>query len=491
VTHTAPSAVSIQAVHHRKISRGGLFAVAVVLLVSAFLLFYHLGSEPLQDYDEATYAEVSTEAIASHSYVALTFMDKAYFKKPPVLFWLMDVSESLVPNPEVAARLPGTLSGLLLIGLVIFFAYEATQNEYAGAAAGAILATTSAFIESARQARFDILVTFFIIASVYAFFRAISTGKRIWYFWFGILLGMTFLTKGPLAAYAVVSVLAIALAYKSYKWFFDPYFWAGVAGFFVVVVPWHLYETFRFGTAFWEEYLGDEIVNRVGETLFTGPTNGEYLTYLFSFALPWSMVFCGSLVVLALFWKWMTPKARGLSAASGIGVAIVLIVCFVTKTKAVTYLIPLYPFMALAIAIAGYELVSKMKPAGVKALLGVGFLILAEYGLEISIYNGFHINPYYSTEVVLAQNEKPIGEMLLADHASTFYVDDVTTLGSIMYYSRILAPGGFSVGMKVPQDSYVIFPPAYLSQFQKGTPGGFNVLYQGPYIDLGQVDVQK
>jgi 4-amino-4-deoxy-L-arabinose transferase-like glycosyltransferase len=476
---------------NRKISRGGLFAIAVVLVASSFLLLYHLGSEPLQDYDEATYAEVSTEAITTHSYIALTFMGEEYFKKPPVLFWLMDASQSLVPNQEVAARLPSTLSALLLIALVIFFAYEATGNLYVGAAAGAILATTSAFIEPARQARFDILVSLLITASVWAFFRAISSGKRSWFLWFGVLLGLTVLTKGPLAVYAVVGALGIAAAYKAYKWIIDPYFWGGVALFFVVVVPWHVYETMRYGMSFWEEYLGDEIVNRVGQVLFNGPTNGEYVAYLFSFALPWAALFCAGLFAFVVFWRRMDEKTRALSLGSVLVVFAVLAVCFITKTKAVTYLIPLYPFMALAIALALGEGAKSLPAHALKILLGALFTILALYAFAATIYNGWHINPYYSAEVALAQNEKPIGEMLLASHASTFYVDDVSTLGSIMYYSRILMPGGFVVGMSVPKDSYVIFPPSYLASFQTDTPGGFKILYQGPYIDLGQVNIGK
>jgi hypothetical protein len=40
----------------------------IVLTFSAYLLLYKLGKEPLQDYDEATYAEVTSESLASHDF---------------------------------------------------------------------------------------------------------------------------------------------------------------------------------------------------------------------------------------------------------------------------------------------------------------------------------------------------------------------------------------------------------------------------------------
>src|SRR6202012_708036 len=133
--------------------------MAVVLLASACLLFYKLGAEPFQDYDEATYAEVTTESLASHNYLTFTYNYQPYFNKPPLWFWLMDASKSAIGDNELRNRLPSALSGLALILVLIVIVYAVTQNGYAGALAGGVWATTSAFIEPARQARFDILVS--------------------------------------------------------------------------------------------------------------------------------------------------------------------------------------------------------------------------------------------------------------------------------------------------------------------------------------------
>jgi 4-amino-4-deoxy-L-arabinose transferase-like glycosyltransferase len=475
-----------------------LIAGGVVLLASAFLLFYHLGAESLQDYDEATYAEVSSESLASHHYFALTFLNQNYFRKPPAIFWAMDVSESFITNPEVAARLPSALSGLLLVALVMLFAYDATGSLWAGVAAGAVLATTSAFIEPARQARLDILVSLFIVGAVYAFYKAFFLRSWQWYVAFGALLGLAVLTKGPLAGYAVIPVLAIIASQRSLKWLFDPYFWASVATFFVVVVPWHVFETLHFGLAFWSSYLDDQVLDRVGQMLFNGPTNAQYIEYLFSFALPWSIVFCASIVACVVLWKKMQPKALALSAASISGVFTILIICSITKTKAFTYLIPLYPFMALAIGLglreAGQEVSRRMHATHRKMLptlqilLGLSFLILATYGFELSIYNGFHINSYYSTEVTLAQNEKAIAEKLLIEHATNFYVYDTTTLGSIMFYTKLTQPLGFTLGAIVPANSFILFPTTDLTSLQNTYPHEFSLLYQGSTLDLGELN---
>jgi 4-amino-4-deoxy-L-arabinose transferase-like glycosyltransferase len=491
---------------------GGIFCILIVLCAASGLLLYRLGAEPLQDYDEATYAEIATENIAAANHLSFTFLDHNYFRKPPLLFWLMDVSESVISSPETGARLPSVLSGIVLVGVVILLAATATSSLYIGALAGAILTTTSAFIEPARQTRFDILVSFFIMAALYAWLQGFQ--KRWWYVIFGILLGLAFMTKGPLAIYAVAAVLGSCLVCIRYSWnrLRDPYFWGGVMAFFIVVVPWHVYETIHFGYAFWEDYLGDEVLNRVGQQLFNGPTNAEYLGYFFQFAAPWAFLFCIGVLLMPMFWKRMQVKAQALSLASLAGAVSVLVVCFITKTKAISYLIPLYPFMAVSIAVMAGELYRYVKTLNLALILPspvlrrpvrlshvisivitLCFVPLIILGATLTVWNGFHLNPYYSSEVQLATDEKAIGEILLQQQPANFYeYNGVTTLGSIMFYSQLLSPGVYDPANPPPIGSFVVYQTSDIGHLDASTSDtSFIVMYKGQYLSLARTSVSN
>lgn len=463
----------------------GVALIIFVLLISSFLLLYKLGSEPLQDYDEATYAEVTSENLASHHFLSFTFLDLPYFNKPPLLFWLMDISKEVVPQTEAAARLPSALSGILLIAALMLLVYEATQNAIAGSFGGAILATTAAFIEPARQARFDILVSLFTILSVYAFLRALD--DRRWFLWFGAFVGLGVLTKGPIELYAVIAVLGMAVVYRRWRWFLDPYFWCGVGISLLIALPWHIYETFKFGEQFWDAYFGTQILARIQQPLFvTGPTNTQYLQYLFGFAGPWAAVFCAGLVATPLIWKKLPLKERGLLAASITGVFAVLFVCLVTQTKAISYLIPLYPFMALGLVVMILG-ISRFRIDGLRTLLAIICGACLLLGFQSSINNGFHISGYYASEVALANEEKTIGETLLADHAPEFYIFDTTTLGSVMYYSHLVQPIFMSSSTPLPTGAYLLYQTSELQKLETTYPQTHLAsVYQGTDLSLAR-----
>jgi 4-amino-4-deoxy-L-arabinose transferase-like glycosyltransferase len=395
------------------------------------------------------------------------------------------VSKEIIPEAEAAARFPSALSGIVLIGVVILFVFEVTRNPYAAAAGGGILATTSSFIEPARQARFDILVSLFVILSVYAFMRAMK--DRRWFLWFGAFVGLGVLSKGPIEVFGIIGALGVACAYRRINWLRDPYFWGGVGISLLVALPWHIYETVEFGSRFWATYLNGQILDRVAAPLFTvAITNVTYLQYIFEFAAPWALAFCGALVAGPFVWKKLVTKERALLVASVIGVFAVLAVCFITQTKAISYLIPLYPFMALTIIVAVVGLY-RFRSRTLRIFLTLLLAILFIAGYKLTLYNGFHTNGYYWYEVSLADEEKTIAETLIAKHAPQFYVYDTTTLGSIMYYSHLVKPE--FAAASIPQGAYVLYQTSELKKLETAYPQmHFTPLYQGASLSLTVAD---
>ena len=415
-----------------------ILATAIVILGSAFLLLYKLGHGAFQDYDEATYAEVTSESLAHGNLFSFTLINNPYFKKPPLLFWLIDVSREVIPNQEVAARLPGALAGLALVIVVMLLCLEVSGSILTALLGASILATTGTFIEFARQVRFDILVSLFLVATLYAWIKAEKNPK--WFVAAGIFFGLAFLSKDVISAFAGVAVLSYACMRRDFSFFKSKHFWEGFVLSLVIIVPWHLYETIRYGWAFWQTYLGAEVLTRVQANIFGngyGPTNTDYDWFFFNFAAPWAQAFFAALLVPLLFFKKLNSRVRNIIISCLVTIVAIGTVLFFSLTKAISYLIPLYPFIAIVIALCIGEAWRLGGKEIRSAVLGA-LIVLLPYAVSVAINEGFDSKDYYAYQVEYAHEEKAIGELIASSGPNPMvFVYNDNDLGTIEYYSKL------------------------------------------------------
>lgn len=418
--------------------------VAIILLFSGYCLFYKLGNEPFQDYDEATYAEVTHESIAHGNPAGLTFLNQPYFRKPPLLFWMTTMSNRVFNDTEFADRFPSALAGFAAIILVVLICIEAGAGIGAGLAAGAILATTATWLEFARDVRFDNLVAFFVVAAFYAGIRAARDSR--WFVIVGIALALAVLSKNVMAVFGGVSVFVFLVCERRLlSTLRDRWLWIGIAAFLVVALPWHLYMTLMYGAAFWHSYLGTEVIERASMNLFPGgtnPTNLDYLSYMTGNAAPWMELFILTCAGIPFLLRRMTGLIRSVFVASLTTILSVLIVAFIAHTKAFGYLMPLYPFLAVFLALAGREVwrtlaATRYADTLLPAFIAVSIVLFA-YAAALARYEALHIDPYYGWELSQAYEEHTVAEIIAQAPSPEVYVyGTYSDLGSIYYYSHL------------------------------------------------------
>jgi 4-amino-4-deoxy-L-arabinose transferase-like glycosyltransferase len=460
----------------------GIWAMAGVSLCAGVLLLWHLNVEPLQNYDEATYAQVARESLQNHSFLTPTYADKPYLEKPPLAIWLIEKSEQFIQNPEIAVRLPSALAALTLIFVVMLFAAEVSGNLFIGALAGAILTTSGAFIEAARQARVDMVLVLCITLAVYFFWKGMHRGH--WFLPFGVSLGAAIMTKNVIAGFALIGLFSLAIFYNNWKWLKNAYFWTSIAVAALIAAPWHLYETAQFGTSFWQEYLGHEVLARAVHDFFIiEPSNSQYLTYLFSFAYPWPAVFVmGAALMIILHQKTLRDDKAVYWMSLTVTLS-VLIVFFIAKTKAFSYLLPLYPFLALGIALSFggcFLLASKNS----KLVLLAALLIALGIGAKNTLWDGWHENPYYINEIVLAREEKNIGQNIANVQRPTVYVSNNVDLGSIIFYSGNSHPLLLTPLSTPAVGNFIIIPTEDRSKYFAEHTGSTEMVFSGKDLIL-------
>jgi len=352
-----------------------------VLALGLLALAPNIAAPPLVDWDEATYAQVAHEAVASGHYLDLTWNGKPYLKKPPLLFWMMAASYKTFGEGEFAARLPSVLMGLGTLAL-IYFGAAAVGGRVAGAFAALIPLGFYYFIaRGGRECATDGPLLFFTILALHALARV--PRNRRWLMPVAIACGLAILSKGLAGLIPVMVATAAVLAVPGLAA-------VGWSGLFVVLsvtaivaAPWYIYQAVFNSPIFFSSFVHHETLLRVLSHLEDNTNSGNYtlqtlyseISYLWPLLLPLAALVVGGVrnglrrAAMALdpsIHIWLLWFAIAFGAACAV------------QTKLGWYVLPaLIPVALLGGTIVGLAL-KKSEPFGraaaVLAVIAVGLI---------------------------------------------------------------------------------------------------------------------
>jgi 4-amino-4-deoxy-L-arabinose transferase-like glycosyltransferase len=219
------------------------------------LLWFFLGLLPLfmrslWEPDEARYAEIPREMLATGDWLTPHLNGVLYFEKPPLQYWLSAVSMKLFGINGAAARLPLALAS----GLMIWAAWRLAKRLGAREPLWApfMAATGLLGFMVGQILTLDALFSAFLVAALAAFVEAVALrrdgqGGHGWALLaFGFMAG-AMLTKGLAQVILLGGILLFSLAYAwrdvslrraVLRTLFDPLGWLL---YLALVVPWFLF----------------------------------------------------------------------------------------------------------------------------------------------------------------------------------------------------------------------------------------------------------
>lgn len=168
---------------------------------------------PLMPVDETRYMSVAWEMMVHHGWLKpLTLNFEPYHHKPPLLFWLINLSWSIFGVSRWAGLIPPVLSSLAslyLIGILgrLLLPMQTDQDRNR---VGMLMAATVPFMLYGTLVMFDFTLCAIVLASLvlvvqFARQRRLRDAVLI-----GLLLGIGVLCKGPVAYLHVLPVLLLA-----------------------------------------------------------------------------------------------------------------------------------------------------------------------------------------------------------------------------------------------------------------------------------------
>ncbi len=190
----------------------------ILVFVGGLVFLYNLGARDLWEPDETRYAVVAREMKETGNWIVPHLNGAIYSEKPPLFFWLVNLSTLLLGDNEFANRLPSALAGLITV-LVTFLLGARLFGVRAGFLSGLVLVTGFFLSQISRWMMLDSLFTLFFLLSLFFFYQGYKNEerRRVYYLVAGGLIGLGVLTKGPIAFLSIPIFLILGLLEKDVK----------------------------------------------------------------------------------------------------------------------------------------------------------------------------------------------------------------------------------------------------------------------------------
>lgn len=354
------------------------YLIILAVLCSLFL-FFKLGSYKLIDVDEPRYAEAAREMLEKRDWITPYFNYELRFDKPIFFYWLIAISYLVMGVSELAARMPSAIVSVLTVLFTYYFGKKAV-SPFFGFISGIILLTSLEFIAIGRMSITDMTLAFFIASTVMAGYLGSTSDEknRKYWWWFAyILSGFAVLTKGPVgfilpAAIFGVYFILIGKLKDNLKL---QYLLPGIALFGAISIPWYYLIIKEHGMKFVNYFFLKHNLERFASKEF-GQHEQPIYFYCFVVLLgffPWSISFIFSFInkiklfvqklkkntlksttfTLAVCENWnMSAKFQLFNA---LWFSIVFVFFSLSGAKLLTYILPLFPAMALISAVSWYD----------------------------------------------------------------------------------------------------------------------------------------
>jgi 4-amino-4-deoxy-L-arabinose transferase-like glycosyltransferase len=316
----------------------------IAVLVWAAVLFGLRLNLPLLEPEETRYAEIPRQMLAEDRFLVPVFDHQTYLDKPPLLYWLVMASYHIFGVHVWSARLVTILTAWLTIGVVYLWGRR-IGGETTGLVAALLLTLFGDFVYRAPMLTMNGPLALFVAIGLAAGHVAMmgSVLDRRWWTLSAVAVAAGITMKGPVAIVLVAGPL-FAIPWLDRRlirpgllaWIVYGGVVAALAG------PWFVCVALR-EPGFVEYFFLKHHVER-----FTSPFDHAqpvwyYLPLFLAGVFPWSFA------LLLGFRRMMRSPVTRLLLVAGFGG---LVFFSLAGSKRPVYLVPIYPPLALALAVA-------------------------------------------------------------------------------------------------------------------------------------------
>ena len=435
----------------------------VLAVLSALVLLAPIRTGDLAGYDDARYALVAKHVVQSGHWLEIESNGSPALEHPPLFSWMEAVLFVPFGLSDPLAKLPSAVCGWGVILLVAWLGRRMTGDAFTGALAMFVMATTIYFVKYTARAMTDVPFTFFFLAAVCCWI--LSEESPRWILLAGVLIAFANLTRTGMGV-SIPILFAIDMLVNRRR---RPYGYliAGLLLAFVPVIAWYAQWIYRYGPEFFMRnavWLHDEVYGGLTPAWrrYTGAF--EYVYMVAKSYWPWLPAMVAGMVFVI---RRRDPKLRLLIP----WVVVVYVLCAITRSRVLRYMLPAYPAFAILSAIGILWLV---KEGTVRNALRVLTPVLGVGVLVIAIHPPVTLHAWETRPIALASTQatRP-GERI------TFYDDGAPRYDEInqllwygdRYFVALLEPGMLPGALERPETRvFIVDDKAFQADVEPRVP---------------------
>jgi 4-amino-4-deoxy-L-arabinose transferase len=315
------------------------YAVYFVLLLMPAYWF------ALFETTDARYAEISREMLASGNFLEPYYNGIKHFHKPPFTYWITSLGLAIFGVNGFGARFFAMVAGIIILAYTRKNTLLLTEDEEIADVSVLVMASSILFLIVNRVVSTDIYLTMFVIMALYYMFRQIYLRKELFNtIAFGLLLGLGFMTKGPIIFLFTLLPFAVAcFVDKKHRRAFGFIDWLIILVLFsVVALPWYAYVV-SVNDGLLNYFLKDQTVERVATDKFNRSKPFHFFFVVFGATFfPW---------IFYLFANFKNTRLLKSGKVIYLYIIMPFIVFQIATSKLATYILPFYPVAAAIVAV--------------------------------------------------------------------------------------------------------------------------------------------
>jgi 4-amino-4-deoxy-L-arabinose transferase-like glycosyltransferase len=351
----------------------------VTVIIAVIVFFWGLGNMDLVSLNEGRRALAIQEMVASGNWLLPHLNGELYLTKPPLLYWLSSSLALIGGVNEWTLRLPSALAAVAV--LIIVYRYTLKQSgQWAALFAVQLLIANLGFAMLGRRAEIEMLLTSLCLGSLLSAVQYIqSQSSKHWIYLSYFLLALALMTKGPLVLLLVTLPLLVAAIYSKNLHIKTVLLsWRGWLIFLVVGLAWYAVVSWQLGFDIWEKVVQRDMLDKM-----QSDTAKPILSYLGWIAVDFMLLIALFFVSTKEFFKQQLQQGHQLVLLLAAILPLILFSLF--SNKHAKYLLPIYPLIAILLAIKLAAIFDVAKENTKKIIVIAGLLLPVGFAVFYSV----------------------------------------------------------------------------------------------------------
>jgi len=358
--------------------------ISILFLICCALFLFGNNLFSLTDPDEVFYSLTAKEMAAHHEWMTPLIFGQPQFEKPPLIYWLLEIVFKIWGESPFTARFFPAVFATLGVMAVYFLGLMGFKDERKAFLSALVLASCAFYAGMGKTVFTDMIFTVFILCALTMFMLGFTDRHRqgIGFIGFYVFCALATLTKSPIGlAVPQLAVVLFLLYQRQINFLRNWWVPTGILLYLVLALPWYIYMC-RYGQAFIHEFFYNDHWRR----LLVAEHRGNDHWFFFPMTMvaglfPWSLFLLASWVDL---FKRLKSSVTVMDYLSLSWILAVLMVFQMAHSKLASYILPLFPALALMTGnFLGHFLSQIQHRKKMQNLLCASFTILAVLGIAV------------------------------------------------------------------------------------------------------------